>query len=100
MEVLLSIKPQYVEEIIKGKKRYEFRKKVFKNDVNEVYIYSSSPVKKIVGYFKFDNIVEDHSENLWRNFKEYSGINEDEFFEYFKEKNKGFAIEINQLKIF
>lgn len=30
MEVLLSIIPRFVEEIINGNKKYEFRKKVFK----------------------------------------------------------------------
>ncbi|MBU4607575.1 MAG: ASCH domain-containing protein [Methanobacterium sp.] len=102
MKALLSIKPQYVDEIIKGKKKYEFRKKVFKkeNEVKEIYIYSSSPVKKIVGYFKVNQIIEDHPQALWENFKEVSGINELEFFEYFKERETGFAIQINQLEVF
>lgn len=102
MKALLSIKPQYVEEIIKGNKKYEFRKKVFKkdNEVNGIYIYSSSPVKKIVGYFTVNQIIEDHPQILWKNYKEVSGINEFEFFEYFKERETGFAIEINQLEVF
>lgn len=102
MKVLLSIKPQYVEEILKGNKKYEFRKKVFKKkkEVKEVYIYSTSPVKKIVGYFKFDRIIEDHPEKLWEEFKEHSGIDEYEFFDYFKERDTGFAIEITQLEVF
>lgn len=102
MEVLLSIKPRYVEEIINGNKKYEFRKKVFKkkDGVNGIYIYSSSPVKKIVGYFTFENIFEDHPRVLWENFKEFAGINEFEFFEYFKERDTGFAIEISQLELF
>lgn len=102
MKVLLSIKPQYVDQIIKGNKKYEFRKKIFKRkeEVEEVYIYSTSPVKKIVGYFKFNRIIEDHPERLWEEYKEHSGIAEFEFFEYFKEKDLGFAIEINQLKVF
>jgi predicted transcriptional regulator len=31
MNVLLSIKPRYVEAILKGDKRYEFRKNIFRN---------------------------------------------------------------------
>jgi hypothetical protein len=51
--VLLSIKPKYVKSIIEGDKRYEFRKTIFKNrEINRIYIYSSSPVKKIVGTFE------------------------------------------------
>jgi len=102
MKVLLSIKPQYVDEILKGTKKYEFRKKVFKkkNEVQEIYIYSTSPVKKIVGYFKSDKIIKDHPEKLWEQYKEHSGIGEFEFFEYFKERDLGFAIEISQLEVF
>ncbi len=43
MNVLLSIRPKYVEEIIKGNKRYEFRKSIFKKNVEEVWIYATSP---------------------------------------------------------
>jgi len=46
MNVLLSIRPKYVEEIIKGNKRYEFRKSIFKKNVEEVWIYATSPTKK------------------------------------------------------
>jgi predicted transcriptional regulator len=102
MKVLLSIKPKYVDEIVKGNKKYEFRKKVFKNknEVKEVYIYSSSPIKKIIGFFRFDKIIEDHPIKLWKEFKELSGIDEFEFFNYFKERDNGFAIEISQLEVF
>ena len=31
MDVLLSIKPKYVDAILKGEKKYEFRKIIFKN---------------------------------------------------------------------
>ena len=103
MNVLLSIKPKYVEEIMNGNKKYEFRKVIFKckEDLEMVYIYSSSPVKKIVGAFVIENIIEDHPEVLWEKFKEFSGINDEmEFFSYFGSNKKGFAIEIRDLKIF
>jgi type I restriction enzyme S subunit len=48
MNVLLSIRPKYVEEIIKGNKRYEFRKSIFKKKVDEVWIYATSPTKKLL----------------------------------------------------
>ncbi len=101
MNVLLSIKPKYVEEIKKGNKKYEFRKKGFsKKSINEAYIYSTSPVKKIIGFFKIKNIIEDHPKNLWENYKDFSGISEDEFFKYFENREVGFAIEINKFKMF
>ncbi|HET6989695.1 MAG TPA: ASCH domain-containing protein, partial [Bacteroidia bacterium] len=57
MNVLLSIKPKYAKAIIDGKKKVEFRKLPFKLNVNKVYIYSSAPEQKIIGYFTFDDII-------------------------------------------
>ena len=102
MNVLLSAKPKYVKEIMNGNKKYEFRKSIFrcKDDIELVYVYSTSPVKKIVGVFTIETIIEDHPKNLWDNFKEFSGIEEEEFFNYFGERKKGFAIEIGELEVF
>jgi len=95
MNVLLSIKPKYANQIINGNKKYEFRKSLFKNrDLDMVYIYSSSPVKRIVGAFSIKKIIEKHPEQLWSECKDFSGIDEDDFFCYFRGKEKGFAIVI------
>ena len=58
MNVILSIKPKYCEKIINGKKKVEFRRKIFKNEnkIDLVFMYSTSPVKKIVGFFKIESI--------------------------------------------
>ncbi len=101
MNVLLSIRPKYVEAIIKGDKRYEFRKTIFRDkSIERVYIYSTSPVKKIVGAFRIGNIIEDHPEHLWEQLKEFSGLNDIEFFSYFSGNERGFAIEIEDLEEF
>ena len=102
MNVLLSIKPNYVKEIINGNKKYEFRKTIFNNhrDVAKVFIYSTSPQKKIVGYFKIGGIIKGAPEELWDNYKDQSGIGEEDFFRYFNGYNEGFAIKIGPLRIF
>jgi len=101
MNVLLSIKPKYANQIINGNKRYEFRKSVFKNrDLDMVYLYSSSPVKRIVGAFVIKDIIENHPKQLWNEYKDFSGVDEDDFFSYFRGKEKGFAIEIGEVKAF
>lgn len=102
MNVLLSIKPKYVNEIANGNKRYEFRKSVFRKrgNVGKVYIYASSPVKRIIGAFTIESIMEERPEELWRKCKEFSGISEVEFFDYYRDKDKGYAIEIGMLELF
>jgi len=101
MNVILSIKPKYVDAILDKRKKYEFRRNIFKNkNIDVVYIYSTSPVKQIVGAFTIENIIKDSPENLWNRFKEYSGLDKKEFFDYFGDNKIGFAIEIGRLEKF
>jgi predicted transcriptional regulator len=99
--VLLSIKPKYVRAILDGTKQYEFRKQIFRDRSREtVFIYSSSPEKKIVARFHIGKIVEGTPDYLWEEFWDVSGISEPEFFEYFSGKDNGFAIRIEELEEF
>jgi predicted transcriptional regulator len=99
--VLLSIKPKYVKEILSGAKQYEFRKQIFKNvSAKTVFIYSSSPQKKIVACFRVGKVIEGHPEYLWEQFWDVSGISEQEFFEYFSDRDTGYAIRIDMLEQF
>jgi len=101
MDVLLSIKPKFAEAIIDGRKRYEFRKSKFaKRHINLVYIYATSPVKKIIGIFKISNIIEDRPCALWDRLKDHAGISEEEFFNYFNNNEMGFALEITDVEKF
>jgi len=101
MNALLSIKPKYVESILKGDKRYEFRKSIFgKKNIAKVYIYSTAPVKKIVGTFEIGRIIEDHPKRLWNQLNRFAGLDDVDFFNYFKSVEKGFAIEIEKVEEF
>jgi type I restriction enzyme S subunit len=94
----MSIKPKYVKRILDKTKKYEFRKVVFKNkEVRKILIYSSSPVKKLVGYMEIDHIIQKSPDQLWKLCKNEAGINEEEFFKYFKEKPAGYAIKIKKV---
>ena len=99
--VLLSIKPKYVKSILDGTKKYEFRKQIFRNNSKKtVYIYASSPTKKIVACFCPGEIIEGHPDYLWEQFWDVSGLSEEEFFEYFSGKENGYAIRIDDLEQF
>ena len=99
--VLLSIKPKYVRAILDGTKQYEFRKQIFKDEsVKMVYIYSTSPQKKIVARFRLGKIIKEHPDFLWEQYCDVSGLNEREFFEYFSDRDTGYAIRIDELEPF
>ncbi len=99
MDVLISIKPQYVEKIISKEKTYEFRRSVFKRDVTNVIIYATAPEKKIIGSFELEDIIRDTPSNLWNNFSNKAGICKKDFFDYFKGKDEGFALKVGELNI-
>ena len=95
MNVLLSVKPKYSEAILSNKKKYEFRKIIFRReDVNRIYIYSTSPIRKITGYFRVKEILEGSPEEIWDMCHNHAGIAEEEFFGYFMKCLKAFAIKI------
>ena len=101
MNVLLSIKPKYAELIKSGLKKYEFRRKIFKKARGcKVFIYSTSPVKKITGVFDASVIHQDSPCRIWDMFGAYSGISEGEFFQYFRDCEIAYAIEIRNLVTF
>jgi len=99
--VLLSIKPQYVDAIIRGEKLFEFRKVIFRSpDIKRVYIYASSPIQKIVGYFSLGEVMQGHPCDIWDRCSELGGISEHDFFEYYRGKTKAFSLKISGLSLF
>lgn len=98
MNAILSIKPQFVEEIVAGRKHFEFRKHGFKKPVRNVYIYASSPVCRIIGEFVLGDIISDKPEELWKKTREFSGISKAFFDDYFSAHDIGYALEIKAFK--
>lgn len=82
-----------------GSKKYEFRKTIFDSrHISRVYIYCTAPVKKIVAVFEVGEIVEDEPKRLWENLGDSAGIRMEEFFAYFCDSEKGYAIGIRNLR--
>ena len=99
MKVLLSIKPEFVEKIFAGTKKYEFRKTLFKRrGVKHVVIYASAPIKRVVGEFEIDEILSDDVDILWNKTKKYSGITQAFYKLYFQNKKTANAIQIGRIK--
>ncbi len=94
----MSVKPKYVSKIISGEKKFEFRKKIFKKKIEKVYIYSSSPQKQIVGYFEIKHIIKDCPNKLWEMTKGKAGISKEDFDDYYKDRDCGYAIEIKKFQ--
>lgn len=93
MNVLLSIKPEFALKIFDGSKRYEYRRNIFKRgEVTKVIVYASAPIQKVIGEFEIGDVLHSEPEDLWAKTKEYAGISQDRFLEYFSNIAKGYAI--------
>jgi predicted transcriptional regulator len=99
MKVLLSIKPEYADRIFSGEKKYEFRRAIFKDrKVTHVVVYASSPLRKVVGEFEVLNILHDDVRTLWNKTGSKAGISESKYFDYFSNRDEGYAIQIGMTK--
>jgi predicted transcriptional regulator len=95
MRVLLSIKPEYAEQILEGSKRFEFRKAVPKAaGVKTVVIYATLPVGKVIGEFDIDEVLTHKPSDLWPMTSRFSGISKRFFNEYFKGRGTAHAIKV------
>ncbi len=100
MNIIISIKPQYASLIVEKEKLVEFRKSFSNKEINKCYIYSSSPEKRIIGYFIIKHLDIDSPVELWRKYKLIGGINEDDFFQYYKNKDLGTCLVIDSVVSF
>lgn len=99
MKILLSIKPQFANKIFDGSKKFEFRRSIFKNKtVKTVIVYASSPVQKVIGEFEIELILVSDLATLWKQTSKQSGITEEYFYQYFGDKEKGYAIKIKKTR--
>ncbi len=92
--ILISINPEHVKNIMDGTKTYEYRKIECKRQVDRLIIYSTDPVKKVVGEAKVRRVLKDSPEALWGSTKEGSGITKSFFDSYYKGRDKAVAYEI------
>ena len=82
MSALLSIKPTYAEAILSGIKKWEFRRRKFMEKPDRVYIYCTSPVRRVVGFFEPGEIISGSSKEIWRKCGKDGAISRKEFFKY------------------
>ncbi|WP_409565227.1 ASCH domain-containing protein [Methylobacterium sp. J-078] len=98
MRILLSIKPEFAEKILKGEKRYEFRRAIHSNrSVDIVVIYMTAPIQKIVGEFRIDSILSDSPDKIWDKTHQFAGISRENYDIYFKSRKLAYALSIGSV---
>ncbi len=98
--IIISINPVHVDNIIKGIKKYEYRRIAAKHDVSSIIIYETTPIKKVVAEAEIIEVLEMNPEDLWELTKDKSGINKKFFDAYFKNKQVAYAYKLGEIKVF
>lgn len=98
-DILISIKPQYVNKILSGCKLIELRtRKVNVPEGTKVWIYSTLPEGEIVASGLIEKIELTSPENAWEKYSGVLCINSDDFNEYVGENNEVCLLHLNQIK--
>lgn len=96
----MSIKPEYVKKILDGTKKYEFRKRISKRNINKLIIYSTAPQKIVVGEVEILEKITMKPTTLWEKTKKDAGISRKKFREYFKGCDYANAYKLGEVKIY
>lgn len=99
-KIILSIHPEYVERILAGNKRFEYRRKVAKKGASSLLIYETAPVKRVVAEAEILEVLSMPPAELWEETKEHSGINKAFFDSYFAGRKIAYAYRLGKVKVF
>lgn len=98
--LLLSIKPEYVEKILQGGKKFEYRKRLAKEDVSYIYVYSTAPSMKVVASVHIEGHLSDSPTALWEKTKAAAGISRAKFRDYFRGCKTAYAYKLGKVEVF
>lgn len=99
-KIMLAIKPEFVEEIFDGLKRYEYRRKCPNCQVSKIVIYETAPVSKIVGEVDVDEMLGTAPHVLYDMTEKWAGISKEKYNEYFDGSRQAYAYSLNHPVIF
>lgn len=100
MKIIVSINPEYVEKILSGEKKFEYRTRVAKQQVDTLVIYATKPMMKAVAEVEILGVIATSPKELWNQIKSQSGITKSFFDEYFKDKQVAYAYKLGEVNVY
>jgi len=96
-DVLMSIRPEYAEAILSGRKTFELRRrKPSFATGSRVIVYSSSPDRQLLGTFEAGRVYEASPQQLWQKVSKRAGISREKFDAYLEGCAFAYAIEVTK----
>lgn len=94
--LFISIKPQYANAILEGRKTVELRRtRPNLPDGSLVILYSSTPTRAVVGWAQLSGVREGTPLEIWNQYGHAAAIDEPEYDIYFDGTEQAFALELN-----
>lgn len=98
-QLLLSVKPEYAERIMRRKKTVELRRKFSTRWIgHRINIYASSPVMSLMGEARISGIVVNKPAAIWERFHDQIGCTQSEFDSYVAGTDEIYAIELDEVR--
>ena len=88
---LISIHPEHIDNIMSGKKVFEYRKVLPKKDVSLLVLYCTAPVKKMMAVVEVLNRVEGSPSHVWKATSFGSGIHHRVYLNYYSDRKNASA---------
>jgi predicted transcriptional regulator len=100
-DFLVSIRPGHVENITKGRKTVELRRRFSEAaEGATILIYSTSPTRAIVGSAKIAGVRRLSLKSLWEQYGKAACVDRPTFDEYFQGMKEGYAIILANVRVF
>lgn len=99
--LFISVKPEFVDKIFNGTKQIELRKSrphIDKGSV--VLIYSTLPVKALIGACVVESVIKDTPLKLWKEYSQLLGIDRKRYFEYYEGSELAVGIRLTSIQKF
>lgn len=98
--ILLSIKPEYANRILTGEKKFEYRKRLSQEPVDRIIVYSTDPIKKVIGEVSVVGTITKSPTRLWEDTKMESGITRSKYRLYFRGCKQAHAYQLGDVRIY
>lgn len=99
-DVVFSIKPEYCNAIIEGRKTIELRRRFRATTPigSTAFIYATSPVRALLGLAEIGEVQSCAPCDIWKRYSDRACIAREEFDRYFQGVDSGVAIELKHAR--
>ncbi|MBW7989514.1 MAG: GNAT family N-acetyltransferase [Planctomycetes bacterium] len=97
--LLMSLRPEFAELILQGRKTIEFRRKFSKKyEGATIVFYISRPLQQFMFTATITQVDHNQKKCLWSDYEQEGGISQTTFDKYFSGIDHGYAIHLSNVK--